>query len=173
MSIKNLNPVALKVAIATVSKSVFVHPALDADEVIGDLRNEAFYSFEVVGIKYLIEDRQISTVDGGESPYVLFINDGNFWHEATVSLFEWEWIFLVHGHQVVNANKFYAFDSVVSSGEVGYVTERERNKAINQWDNQEMIEFMEDRFHTAEVNNQGYWTVDNDDVMDKLRKGQA
>lgn len=173
MSQNGLNPIQMKVAVMRLDRATFVHPSLDATEVLESQCGKGLYGFSVAGVEYLIDAMRDSQVEGFDSSYTIFVNNGNSWHQGSVRLYSWEWIYLVHGADIVNAEKYFAFSSIVNPSNTEFHSNRERQNAINSQINQEGIEFMESRFSPATIDSDGNWTIedsDEDRVIKRLQQ---
>lgn len=104
-----MNHVSKKLAFLKVLKSTFIHPSLDAlEELERQYSGKSLYSFSVDGIEYIIESVKHNCIYGVADQYSIWLCSAGIWHETSVSLYAWEWKFLVYGHSILNSELHFA-----------------------------------------------------------------
>ncbi|PSV00303.1 hypothetical protein [Photobacterium kishitanii] len=124
-----INNIQKLLASLPVKSSVFIHPALKiVDELKAIHNRKTFIPFEILGVDYFIEELK-STVDIDEqTPYSIYMRDGNIIHESQTYLFEWQWQYLVNGADIVNSDEYYVVSGIGNKKK--YISAHTREKLI-------------------------------------------
>lgn len=161
-----MNNVQLKLSSFKTTFSTFVHPAVDAKEVLSKNFGQELHDFEIEGVQYLIaEHNGVLDAEEIEDKYTIFVKDGNSWAQGEVSLFHWEWIFIVFGSEIVRDGNWLAYTSPIAG--ITFVSEEHQDRNIAFWTKKAeedaetfggMVEFTKSQYKPARVNSDGIWT---------------
>ncbi|HHJ3081409.1 TPA: hypothetical protein ACPVZG_005306 [Vibrio parahaemolyticus] len=160
-----MNKVQNKVSLLSIEKILFVHPSLDSREALEEKCKLTLYGFEIEGVEYLIADSYSTIrIAGSECGHKVFVQlSENQWGETSIYLHEWEYDFLVKGHDVVNSYNYHA-DKAKFSGISRYLTEKELERELDTWrekdesgETDNMVDFIKSAFSPVTLDENGEW----------------
>ncbi|PSV00306.1 hypothetical protein [Photobacterium kishitanii] len=126
------NAIQLKIASLKIKESTFINPILlENSTVLSCFFNaEAYHSFNLGSVVYFISQFKTPQYIGDNGFYTICVLDGNVIHKSDVSLQAWEWLYLVHGEDRVNALEYFRFSF---STREEYITAKQLSEDILHW----------------------------------------
>ncbi|XAG09876.1 hypothetical protein NM432_18470 (plasmid) [Vibrio metschnikovii] len=128
-----MNNIEKKLGSFMVDKSLFVHRDEDAAPLIQkQLGVDGLISIHVHDQEYLIEKKPMTASMTQRNDYSVAVKlQQGLWALSTVSLFEWEWLYLTQGLFDVNQHRFYQGKD--ANGATTLITEKSLQDEIELW----------------------------------------
>lgn len=173
----DLSPVHAALSLLKIKGSYHIHPRVEAEVLFASHFSQELHLLEVDDVNYLFVTPENFAPHDSKTAIKVLVNDHNIWHLSLVNLYEWEWLFLIHGADAVNKKSYYEYSSGADDEERMFFTEETKALHIeytrskfsdpiaydpdffDEEDVKVAVAQEEAKFKPAKINHSGFWIV--------------